>query len=140
MLNLINYRVRVTIADGRELVGRFMAFDRHVNLVLADAEEHRKLPPKRGVDEDERHVRRVLGFVLIRGEEVVSITVEGPPPSGGKRTGGTGGTGVARGAGRGMPAPTSAAAPTGPRGLGGPPVGAMMPGMGPPPGARPPGR
>lgn len=111
-----------------------------MNFVLADCEEHRKLPPKKGMDEDERHVRRVLGFVLIRGEEVVSITVEGPPPSGAKRTAATAGTGSARGAGRGMPAPTSAAAPTGPRGLGGPPVAAMMPGMGPPPGMRPPGR
>lgn len=33
-----------------------MAFDRHMNLVLGDAEEFRKLPPKKGVPEDE--VRR----------------------------------------------------------------------------------
>jgi len=28
-----------------------MAFDRHLNLVLGDAEELRKLPPKKGVEE-----------------------------------------------------------------------------------------
>lgn len=30
-----------------------MAFDRHMNLVLGDAEEYRKLPPKKGRSEDE---------------------------------------------------------------------------------------
>ena len=74
MLAFINYRVRVTIVDGRHIVGRFLAFDRHMNLVLADAEEFRRLKSvtkKRSKksdddnDEDEKNggedVRRVLG-------------------------------------------------------------------------------
>lgn len=32
---------------------RFMAFDRHMNLVLGDAEEFRKLPPKKGMSEED---------------------------------------------------------------------------------------
>ena len=139
MLAFINYRMRITLVDGRQIVGRFMAFDRHMNLVVADAEEHRKLPPKKGIDEDERHVRRVLGFVLIRGEEVVSLTVEGPPQSGAKKAQvAPAGPGTAAGAGRGMP-PATRAAPA-MRGLGGPAPAAMMSGGGPPPGMRPPGR
>ena len=30
---------------------RFMAFDKHLNMVLGDSEELRKLPPKKGQDE-----------------------------------------------------------------------------------------
>ena len=49
------------------------------------AQEFRKLPPKTGLTEEERQTRRVLGFLLVRGEEVVSLTVEGPPPQEDKR-------------------------------------------------------
>lgn len=40
-----------------------MAFDRHMNLVLGDAEEYRKLPPKKGKSEDEVLPRYLLPFL-----------------------------------------------------------------------------
>ncbi|EEH52206.1 uncharacterized protein MICPUCDRAFT_53542 [Micromonas pusilla CCMP1545] len=160
MLAYINYRMRVTIVDGRQIVGRFMAFDRHMNIVLGDAEEFRKLPPKKGLTEEERQVRRVLGFLLLRGEEVVSLTVEGPPPQEDKRAQAQQappGVGIGKAAGRGMPGVVPGTVPGAPppglagpvRGVGGamgahmmpqfsapPMAGGMPPGM-PPPGFRP---
>ncbi|TVU41529.1 hypothetical protein EJB05_15057, partial [Eragrostis curvula] len=131
MLQFVNYRMRVTIQDGRQLVGKFMAFDRHMNLVLGDCEEFRRLPPSKSskTASGDREERRTLGLLLLRGEEVVSMTVEGPPPPDESRAkaaaagGALAGPGVGRAAGRGVATgPLLQAAPglAGPvRGVGG---------------------
>lgn len=83
MLSLINWRLKVTINDGRALTGQMLAFDRHMNLVLAECEEFRRIRPKKKAGEEqaaEQEIKRSLGLVILRGETVVSISVEGPPP------------------------------------------------------------
>jgi small nuclear ribonucleoprotein (snRNP)-like protein len=84
MLGLINWRLKVTINDGRALTGQMLAFDRHMNLVLADCEEFRRVRPKKKPGETEtpaeQEMKRTLGLVILRGETVVSLSVEGPPP------------------------------------------------------------
>lgn len=102
MLALINYRLRVTLNDGRQLTGQMLAFDPHMNLVLADTEEFRKLKRRKGAsskqdndddedggDDDESSTapmpsaeqKRTLGLIILRGETIVSLSVEGPPPA-----------------------------------------------------------
>uniref|UniRef100_A0A2N9EY00 Uncharacterized protein n=1 Tax=Fagus sylvatica TaxID=28930 RepID=A0A2N9EY00_FAGSY len=87
---------------------------------------------------EEREDRCTLGLVLLRGEEVISMTVEGPAPPEESRAkavnaAAMAGPGIGRAAGRGIPtAPLIQAQPglSGPvRGVGGPALGMMQPQM-----------
>lgn len=135
--------MRVTLQDSRQLVGQMLAYDRHMNLVLADTEEFRRIKRKQTkatapggsaagqtVVQEEK---RTLGLVIVRGAHIISLTVESPPPAdpsarlGKTTTGGIASTlqagpGVARPAGRGA-APISLAGPAAGVGGAAPPPG-----------------
>ena len=122
----------VFIFCSRMLVGTFMAFDRHMNIVLGDTEEYRRIKAKKGQGiVEEKEEKRTLGLIILRGDSVVSMTIEGPPPPEGDERVTPGGPGVGKAAGRGMPAAPMAGAPmglAGPiRGLGGPAASLMAP-------------
>jgi len=141
LLRYVEHRLRVSLTDGRTIIGTFLAFDKHLNLVLVDTEEFRTLRSKssgRSAIVEERQEKRSLGLIILRGENVVSIAVEGPPPPSASGRANLGGPGIARGAGRGVAAPPGGMPPGGggaPMGLGAAPVhgvGGAPPG--PPPG------
>ncbi|KAK8055784.1 small nuclear ribonucleoprotein B and B' [Apiospora rasikravindrae] len=155
MAGYINYRMRVTLMDGRQMTGQMLAFDKHMNLVLADTEEFRRVKRKQNkpaapgasasaTQTIESEEKRTLGLTIVRGAQIVSLSVESAPPADpstrlGKAaatslpTALTSGPGVARPAGRGA-APTSLAGPA--AGVGGgapafPPQFPGAPGFGP---------
>ena len=116
------------VSGSRVLVGTFMAFDRHMNIVLGDTEEFRKIRAKKtgsGLTE-EREERRALGLIILRGDSVVSMTIEGPPPPDTDAKIMPGGPGVVKAAAaRGIPMAMGLAGPV--AGVGGPGLGLMQP-------------
>jgi small nuclear ribonucleoprotein B and B' len=95
--------MKVTLQDGRQMVGQMLAFDKvsvaqrgyedkanslqHMNLVLADTEEFRrtrrrgKAAPGATQTVTETEERRAIGLTIIRGAHVISLSVDGPPPA-----------------------------------------------------------
>jgi small nuclear ribonucleoprotein B and B' len=62
-----------------------IAFDKYMNLVLADAQEVRKIADSNSLSLSlmlcvDRSERRTLGLIILRGETIVSLSVDGPPP------------------------------------------------------------
>ncbi|KAJ9474090.1 Small nuclear ribonucleoprotein-associated protein B [Pseudozyma hubeiensis] len=182
MMSLINYRLRITLNDSRQIVGQLLAFDAHMNLVLADSQEYRQIKSRKAkaraaaatkagkaaVEDEEGdddaaaaagapdavlEQKRTLGMLILRGENIVSMAIEAPPPADDRRQAtmqpGPGkGAPMGRGMGLAAPAMAGAAPPMmgrpmpyarPPPGMPGMPV--PPPGMpaGPPPGFRPPG-
>ncbi|PWY97677.1 Sm-like ribonucleo protein [Testicularia cyperi] len=181
MMSLINYRLRITLNDSRQIVGQLLAFDAHMNLVLADSQEFRKIKSKKskartgatssaakdvdgdGDDDDAptpgaaaggaTEQKRTLGLLILRGENIVSMAIEAPPPADTKvqpamQPGP--GRGAPMGRGMGLAAPPVGVPPSmmarppmpyarpPPPGMPGMPMPPGMP-TGPPPGFRPPG-
>eukprot|EP00735_Rhodelphis_limneticus_P007676 TRINITY_DN20271_c0_g1::TRINITY_DN20271_c0_g1_i1::g.19775::m.19775 TRINITY_DN20271_c0_g1::TRINITY_DN20271_c0_g1_i1::g.19775 ORF type:complete len:102 (-),score=-6.40,sp/Q55A45/RSMB_DICDI/54.93/7e-17,LSM/PF01423.17/1e-10,Flag1_repress/PF03614.8/0.075 TRINITY_DN20271_c0_g1_i1:19-324(-) len=71
-------RMRITVDDGRVVVGRFQCFDKHKNVVLSEAEEFRVRYFKNG-NASREDVRRI-GLILIPGDHMVRCEVEEPDP------------------------------------------------------------
>lgn len=77
--------------DGYQFIGTLLSFDKHMNLVLADCEEFRitkktlmnfKKQSKHSKIIDESNIqeqKRLLGLVILRGEQIISVVVESGP-------------------------------------------------------------
>lgn len=57
------------------LVGTFLAFDKHLNVILSECEEFRI---KRKANQDVE-IKRTLGMIIVRGDNIISLSAEAPP-------------------------------------------------------------
>jgi len=60
-----NQRVLIDLKNGKQMVGKLVAFDIHINTVLKECEER-----------VEGETTRNLGTVFIRGDTIITITAE----------------------------------------------------------------
>lgn len=96
LTDIINYRIKVITLDSRQFVGELLSFDKHYNLVISDCEEYR-ITKKSQLSLKDRakaqtageptasessliqEEKRRLGLIILRGEQVISVTIESPP-------------------------------------------------------------
>ncbi len=63
--SFMNKRISLLLKDNRELVGKLVGFDDYMNMVLEDTEERTS------------EMTRKLGVVILRGNNVVRMTLVG---------------------------------------------------------------
>lgn len=88
---LLQFQVRVTTSNLSTFVGTLTSYDKYMNLVLKECEEFRLqkkskqyLAQVKGEDVDESKIKeqkRLLGLVILRGENIVSVVAEAAPNS-----------------------------------------------------------
>ena len=92
------FSVRVLVSMRRNatrtFLGTFMGFDKHMNLLLDNATEYRKVRQKfteteAAIAKEEaielpkmKQEKRELGFIILRGEQVISMFVDTIAPTG----------------------------------------------------------
>jgi small nuclear ribonucleoprotein len=68
----INKKMSLQLKDGRLIEGKLVGFDQYMNLVLEESEEKRA--ERKDGDASETPVGRRLGTVILRGNNVVTIS------------------------------------------------------------------
>ncbi len=89
---LIGFKVKVTSTNTSEYIGTLLSFDGYMNIVLSDCEEFRLTKKsqlelrkqtkqkKYIIDESViKEQKRLLGLVIIRGENIVSVVALAAP-------------------------------------------------------------
>lgn len=69
---LINCKVNILTRNKSSFIGTLLSFDNHMNLVLNDCEEFKTTKSR-------KEVKRFLGLIVIRGENVISVVMESQP-------------------------------------------------------------
>ncbi|KRT81743.1 hypothetical protein AMK59_6164 [Oryctes borbonicus] len=73
----LNQLLRITMTDGRVLIGMFFCTDRDANIILGACSEY--LPEEvdaEGVVMKEVEEPRILGLVMVPGKHIVNISVD----------------------------------------------------------------
>lgn len=72
---LLHCRIRVSLTDGRFIIGQLLAYDRYMNIVMVECEETRAVKTKSS-SAQMASITRSLGMVVIRGEIISSLTID----------------------------------------------------------------
>lgn len=82
-MGFVNWKVHIELTDTRSIIGVLMAFDKHMNIVLGESEEIRLVVPAKVAGQTGAvkpvEEKRLLGLILLRGNQVTSMKPLAPP-------------------------------------------------------------
>ena len=73
----LNYTIEVQTTSGKTFEGKFLAFDKHMNIILSECVENRTIVNKK--TKEERKIQRSIGLIILRGDCVLGYTPLLPP-------------------------------------------------------------
>eukprot|EP00397_Hematodinium_sp_SG-2012_P042079 GEMP01046483.1.p1 GENE.GEMP01046483.1~~GEMP01046483.1.p1 ORF type:complete len:199 (+),score=35.31 GEMP01046483.1:71-667(+) len=73
LAQFFNWKIIVTLTNDRVVEGIIMGVDKHINIVLKDAEEKRYYKVK---NKEPKELKRMLGLTVVRGTEILHVVPE----------------------------------------------------------------
>ena len=73
----LNYTIEVRTISGKTFEGKFLSYDKHMNIILSECIEYRTLINKK--TKEERRIQRNIGLMILRGDCVLGYTPLTPP-------------------------------------------------------------
>ena len=73
----LNYTIEVRTISGKTFEGKFLSYDKHMNIILSECIEYRTLVNKK--TKEERRIQRTVGLIILRGDNVLGYTPLSPP-------------------------------------------------------------
>mmetsp|Transcript_9858 Transcript_9858/g.13727 ORF Transcript_9858/g.13727 Transcript_9858/m.13727 type:complete len:82 (+) Transcript_9858:17-262(+) len=70
---VLNKRINIIMKNNKKLNGILMAYDKFMNVILADVEEHSEINNKKIAFQEHNLVKKMIGLMILRGNQITYL-------------------------------------------------------------------